>query len=471
MRRLGTWQLTAGAAVLGLALAGGAVGAAGPWDSGQRTAERTWAAEAARGPDGTRRGGVDEGPAPAPSAPAVLSALGTAPDDAAGRGEVGGGATDTLARGLDPLLRAPGLGKVRAASVVDVATGRELYGAEATRAVPPASTVKIATAAAALSALGPYHRVPTTVVASKDARTLTLVGGGDATLDRARLGTLADRTASDLRSRKVTSVRLGYDTSRYRGPDLHPIGVNGNLAKVTPLMVDQGRVDPASTGSAERVADPAGEAAGAFAALLRDRGVRVEGAPAHGSPPAGAKALSTVLSAPLSAVVERMLTNSDNDIAESLARHTAVALGEEASFAGAGRAVQKQLTVLKVPLAGAHFADGSGLDRAGRVTARLLTSLLARAAEPSHPGLRPVLTGLPVAGFTGTLESRYREAASPATGLVRAKTGTLTGVNALSGTAVTPTGRVLAFAFLASDTASPADAQRALDALATSLTT
>ncbi len=42
-------------------------------------------------------------------------------------------------------------------------------------------------------------------------------------------------------------------------------------------------------------------------------------------------------------------------------------------------------------MAGAHFADGSGLDRRDRATA-LLTALLARAADPDRPGLRPVLT-------------------------------------------------------------------------------
>lgn len=88
-----------------------------------------------------------------------------------------------------------------------------------------------------------------------------------------------------------------------------------------------------------------------------------------------------------------------------------------------------------MPLAGARLADGSGLDRADKVSAGLLAGLLALAAGPDHPELRPVLTGLPVAGFSGTLGDRYT-ATSPATGLIRAKTGTLTGVNSLAGTAV-----------------------------------
>ncbi|AZK95688.1 D-alanyl-D-alanine carboxypeptidase/D-alanyl-D-alanine endopeptidase [Streptomyces tsukubensis] len=463
-----TWQLATGAAVLGLVLAAGAVTAAGPWESGRRTAELDRAAEARTEPGGGHR--RPAGPAPAPSAPPVLTALGTAPAPAtAGRGEAAGNPARELARRLEPLLRDRGLGPRPGVSVVDLTTGRELYGRDADRTMIPASTVKIATAAAALSALGPYHRIPTTVSATPDARTLTLVGGGDATLDRAGLRTLARRTAGDLRARKVTAVTLGYDTSAYRGPDLHPIGVNGNIARVTPLMVDQGRTDPGSTGAADRVADPAGDAARVFRELLEKEGIAVGGDTAPGRPAAGSKPLTEVLSPPLADVVEQMLTRSDNDIAESLARQTAIARHEEPSFAGAGRAVQQQLAVLKVPLAGARFADGSGLDRAGRVTPRLLTALLTRAAEPAHPGLRPVLTGLPVGGFTGTLESRHTGTA-PGSGLIRAKTGTLTGVNALSGTVPSPDGTLLGFAFLANETRSPTEAQPALDRLTAALT-
>ncbi len=117
-------------------------------------------------------------------------------------------------------------------------------------------------------------------------------------------------------------------------------------------------------------------------------------------------------------------------------------------------------------MAGAAFHDGSGLDRDDRLTADLLTALLVKAGDPRRPGLRPVLTGLPVAGFTGTLSTRYADGAS---GLVRAKTGTLTGVNALAGTVVDRNGRLLAFAFLASNTADAAAAQSALDKAATAL--
>lgn len=161
-----------------------------------------------------------------------------------------------------------------------------------------------------------------------------------------------------------------------------------------------------------------------------------------------------------------MLTNSDNDIAEALARHTAVATGEPADFDGVSAAIEARLKRLGLPVGGARFHDGSGLDRTDRITADLLTALLAEAADPARPELRPALTGLPVAGFTGTLSSRYTDGAA---GVVRAKTGTLTGVNTLAGTVVTEEGRLLGFAFLASDTANAWEAQAALDRAATAL--
>ncbi|MFG2562379.1 D-alanyl-D-alanine carboxypeptidase/D-alanyl-D-alanine-endopeptidase [Streptomyces sp. NPDC048496] len=460
------WQFTAGSAVLGLALAAGAVLAAGPWDSGQRKAERQWAAARDRTGGAHHEPAASAAPAqpaPAPSAPAVLAALGTQVDKAAPDG-----AAADLRTTLDKLLDSSALGTVRTAVIIDTATGKRLYGKGADTPMMPASTVKIATAVAALSALGPDHRIATTVRASPDSRTLTLVGGGDPTLDKAALRELAAGTVRALRDRGVDSVRLRYDTSRYSGPALHPIGPNENIAPVSALMLDEGRLDRTDSGPAPRSGDPAGDAARTFAGLLNDAGIGTGSAPGRGRAAAASLPVAKHLSAPLSALVERALTNSDNDIAEALARQTALAAGEPADFDGGRRAVTARLKKLHLPLAGANFADGSGLNRKDKVTAGLLAGLLARAAEPGRPELRPVLTGLPVAGFTGTLSHRYTSA-SRGTGLIRAKTGTLTGVNTLAGTVVDARGRLLAFAFLASGTTSPSEAQSALDALATSL--
>lgn len=468
-----TWQFTATAATAGLALAAGVVTAAGPWDSsGQRTAERDRAValEASRGTDHggarARAGTPPRAPQAVPPAASVLTGLGgtattvrTAP------------AAKPLAGRLDPLLRTPALGR-RSAAVVDVATGKRLYGTGSADALIPASTTKIATAVAALSAMGADHRLTTRAVYEPDTREVVLVGGGDPTLTArkeargfASLRELAELSAAALAKRGVREVTLSYDTTLYKGATTHPIGVNPNLAAVTPLMADEGRTDDSTSGPAPRVADPAADAARTFGDLLKGHGIKAT-PPGPSKSTTRATTLATVSSPPLAALVERMMTNSDNDIAEALARHTALATGRPADFAGGGAAITARLRQLGLPIAGVDVKDGSGLDRRDRLTADALTALLVKAGDPAHPELRAALTGLPVAGFTGTLAGRYTDGAA---GVVRAKTGTLTGVNTLAGTVVDKDGRLLAFAFLANGTAGPAAAQSALDKAVTAL--
>ncbi|MEV0115436.1 D-alanyl-D-alanine carboxypeptidase/D-alanyl-D-alanine-endopeptidase [Streptomyces sp. NPDC050844] len=478
--KLKTWQLTAGAATVGLAVAAGAVAAAGPWDSsGQRTAERDWAAsqEAGGGADhGARTSG--RAPEAAPSAPSVLSGLG------APAGAAQGGAAAPVPNGkalagvLDPLMKDKALGPERSAVVVDADSGERVYGKGVGETLTPASTTKIATAVAALTAAGADHRITTKTVIEPDSKDVVLVGGGDPTLtarkdgpyakSSASLRELAEDTARALKDRDADKVTLSYDTSLYAGPSKHPIGPNENLSPVTALMADEGRLDDSASGPAARSGDPAKDAAKKFADLLKDHGIETKKDPGPAKASGRAESLAKVESPPLSSLVERMLTHSDNDIAEALARQTALAAKEPASFDGASKAIDTELGKVGLPLAGAKFADGSGLDRADRISAELLAALLDRAADPAHPELRSVVTGLPVAGFTGTLVDRYPKD-SPGTGVVRAKTGTLTGVNTLAGTVVDADGRLLVFAFMTTGTTDPKAAQAALDGMASAV--
>lgn len=487
-----TLQLTAGAATVGLVIAAGAAAAAGPWDSsGQRTAERDWAASQEAG-GGTDHGGRTSGraPAAAPSAPSVLKGL-VVPAGSAHGGSAPAPDGKALAGVLDPLLEAKALGPERSAVVIDAGTGRRVYGKGGGDALTPASTTKIATAVAALTSAGADHRITTKTVIEPDSKEVVLVGGGDPTLtarkdgpysgSAASLRELAEDTARALKDRGADKVTLTYDTSLYSGEQQHPIGPNENLTLVSALMADEGRLDDSSSGPAPRSGDPAGDAAKKFAGLLEKQGIDTgtdgnkkkdgsEGKHAPGPSKASdrAESLAKVESPPLSALVERMLTHSDNDIAEALARQTALASKEPVSFDGAGRAIDAELKKAQLPLAGTKFADGSGLDRADRSSAELLAALLARAADPAHPELRSVVTGLPVAGFTGTLVDRYPKD-SPGTGVVRAKTGTLTGVNTLAGTVVDAEGRLLVFAFMTTGTTDPKTAQAALDQMASAV--
>ncbi len=161
-----------------------------------------------------------------------------------------------------------------------------------------------------------------------------------------------------------------------------------------------------------------------------------------------------------------MLENSDNDLAEALARQVAIARGGEGTFVGGAKAVQAGVAALGIAPSGIAMVDASGLSPADRVEPVVLAQLVRLAVAPGHPELAPILSGLPVAGFSGTLANRFKDSA--AAGVVRAKTGTLDGVVSLAGYAIDASGRTLVFAIVANTVKPPATVatEKALDAVA-----
>ena len=145
-----------------------------------------------------------------------------------------------------------------------------------------------------------------------------------------------------------------------------------------------------------------------------------------------------------------MLTVSDNEAAEVLAHQVGLATVGEASFAGGVEGVRQALTGLGVrPDDEDEWYDGSGLSRDNVLTPATLLAVLGVAAAEEHPELRALLTGLPVGGFTGSLEYRFADAAPAARGRVRAKTGTLRGTSALAGVLTDLDGTSVAFVLMA----------------------
>jgi serine-type D-Ala-D-Ala carboxypeptidase/endopeptidase (penicillin-binding protein 4) len=164
-----------------------------------------------------------------------------------------------------------------------------------------------------------------------------------------------------------------------------------------------------------------------------------------------------------------VLSVSDNEGAEVLARHVGLAVSGSGSSAAGTEAVLSTLRDLGVRTGNAQVYDGSGLSRKNRIDPDTLVDVLRVAASEAHPDLRAVITGLPVAGFTGSLAFRFDHA--PVAGRVRAKTGTLTGVSSLAGVATDLDGVPMVFALVADrvkllDTL---DAREALDDLAAAL--
>jgi len=94
------------------------------------------------------------------------------------------------------------------------------------------------------------------------------------------------------------------------------------------------------------------------------------------------------------------------------------------------------LSAQGLPMAGVAVVDGSGLDRGNRVTSRLLAALLLRMAQ--HPYAAHYLASMAVSGQRGTLRNLYR--GTELEGQFRGKTGTISGVRAISGVLSTAEG-------------------------------
>ncbi|ABL79981.1 MULTISPECIES: D-alanyl-D-alanine carboxypeptidase/D-alanyl-D-alanine-endopeptidase [unclassified Nocardioides] len=366
-------------------------------------------------------------------------------------------------RALAPLLRDADLGPHVLATVAGL-DGTLLYSS-GTGSATPASTLKLLTAAAALETLGPDHTFATTVV-DAGPRRVVLVGGGDPLLDRKDVTRLARDTATALAATGRTRVRVDYDTGLFRGPEVSPHWPAGYLpdgvvAPITPLWIDEGRPEDGFG----RVADPAAVAAAAYAKALARAGVTVLGPQREAAAPADVAELARTDSLPLDRIVEHTLATSDNEAAEVLARHVGLATSGDGSFAGGARALLRVLDGLGVPTQGTTTYDGSGLSREDRLDPDTLTAVLELAASPEQPDLRAVLTGLPVAGFTGSLTERFAGPDDQGRGLVRAKTGTLSGVSSLAGIVTDREGRPMVFALLADriDLVDTLDARAALD--------
>lgn len=387
-----------------------------------------------------------------------------------------------IARAVAPYLHAKRLGRKVVVEVAGLDDGRVLFR-HGNGAVIPASTTKLLTTTAALEAVGPMARFTTTVRQVPGTGRVVLVGGGDPFLAstpkaaaglypaRADLTTLAHKAAAALLRHHHRRVELGYDSSLFTGPAFNPEWREEYredvVSPISALWVDEGR-DPDGPGF---VSDPARFAAQLFAQVLEKDGVRVVRGPRPRQAPAGSVAVAQVRSAPLGEIVQHVLEVSDNMGAEVLARHVGLAVAHRGSFTAATRSVLRVLDRLGVDTTGTRLYDGSGLSRHDRIPPRTLIDVLRTAASPDHPELRDVVTGLPVAGFTGSLTWRFDEAFPAARGRVRAKTGTLTGVHGLAGVATDLDGDRLVFVAVADKVRDRYDlwAQDRLDKLAGAL--
>ena len=218
-----------------------------------------------------------------------------------------------------------------------------------------------------------------------------------------------------------------------------------NVTRTGTVVRITGNVAPGAELS-ERISapDPGRYLAEQLRQALQQGGVTV-GAVEFSAAPQGLRVLVEHHSAPLGALMQTMLKESDNHYAEQL-HWTLLAL-----YSLAKPLDERYMALLQdffnhsgMLLWGMQLVDGSGLSRMNRLSPAALTRLLAYMA--SSPTYDVFYAALPIGGQDGTLRRRLND--TPASGNVHAKTGTMRGVSSLSGYVTTAGGERLAFAIM-----------------------
>jgi serine-type D-Ala-D-Ala carboxypeptidase/endopeptidase (penicillin-binding protein 4) len=187
----------------------------------------------------------------------------------------------------------------------------------------------------------------------------------------------------------------------------------------------------------------------ALRARLERGGVKVSGEAVDiddlATPPdrTSARLVFTNRSRPLSEIVQPLLKESINIYAESLLRLATGPAGERTNDAAIA-AVRERLMTWGLPQDALQVVDGSGLSRRDAVAAGTLVAVLERMYDAT--GASPWMTGLPIAGRDGTLDTRFKGTA--AEGNLAAKTGTMSNIRSLAGYVRTRDGEPLAFAII-----------------------
>ena len=346
--------------------------------------------------------------------------------------------------------------------------GRTVYERRSSETFVPASTMKLATAMAALDILGANSKFSTRFVAEKQPKNgvidgdLYVIGGGDPLLATSGYETVFDdpdqfyedftKIADALNEagiRFITGDLIG-DDSRYDDvrwvttwPARYQVG--GTVAPLSALLVNDGNTGYTDTPNEATTNRKAGDSPLLFVQTLRtvlnSKGIAVGGVATTGQAPADAEEISTFDSVPMSEVLTEMLKNSDNTTAELVLKEIGLQAKGQGTTAAGIEATKESLKRQGFSIDDLVMLDGSGLDTGNRMSCELSLALVEAVSQ------KPEFSdALPLGGKNGTL--RKRMLATPSTGKVRAKTGTLNGVNALAGFADTPRGNTLSFAFI-----------------------
>ena len=329
--------------------------------------------------------------------------------------------------------------------VVAVETGEVIYEKNPLKLYHPASTTKLFTAATALAKLGSDYQFETTLYVDGDADTqvigdIYLKGRADPVLQPQDIVKLVDtllETGVETIQGDIVVDTTYLDTVR-EGPGWM---WDDRQLRISALSIRQIEPEPGTRSRAL-----------ACGYLLKnelmEKGIEVIGDVVPGTVPLDARAVAEHLSPPLADIIKLMNKPSDNWIAELLFKTIgAEVIGEPGTWQKGTDAITEFLAEIMGEPPAHRFVDGSGLSRYNLLNAELLTQLLVYMYQ-NFELMPEYLASLPIAGIDGTLGNRMQ--GMYAEKVLRAKTGTLSGVSALAGYTVTADDEVFTFGILIS---------------------
>jgi D-alanyl-D-alanine carboxypeptidase/D-alanyl-D-alanine-endopeptidase (penicillin-binding protein 4) len=307
---------------------------------------------------------------------------------------------------ISPILKSAATSKTLAYPgmiLLDPFTGQSIFEYSANSLRMPASLLKIISAVALLDYVTPDFSFTTEILTGIEPNTLIIAGSLDPWMERN--GTLAIKMGRASLPKIVKTALIKLDSD------------NGAPIKTLNIEYSKMHIPDIDFIKAQ------------FAARnvkVTNRRVTSEDANLHSK-----ESIAKFQSPPLQKIMDWMLTWSDNTLGNRMAMFASMKAGFGYSESGIQETFVKTLNSLEIDPTGLNAVDGSGLSRSNRVSTKMLAQLLLKTY--TNEKYRTIYGGLPVGGVNGTMRNRFVTSAPKAIGLVRTKTGLLTGVVSMAG--------------------------------------
>jgi len=287
--------------------------------------------------------------------------------------------------------------------LLDPVTGESIFKYSADSLRMPASLLKIFSAVALLDYVDPEFRFTTEIFTGAEPNTLIIAGSLDPWMERN--GVLAIKMGRTSLPKIVKTALKKLDADN--GSPIKTLSIEYSNMHSTDLDFIKAQ----------------------FAA--RNIKVSIIKVTAEEAQLYSKESIAKFQSPTLQKIMDWMLIWSDNTLGNRMAMYASMKAGNGYSESGIEKTFIKTLTNLEIDATGLNAVDGSGLSRANRVSAEMLSQLLLKTYN--NDKYRTIYGGLPVGGVNGTMRNRFVTSAPKAIGLVRTKTGSLTGVVSMAG--------------------------------------